>query len=113
MIRRPPRATLFPYTTLFRSGNEASIRHHGLSVPFDMDREDTELTLSLTAINVEGGSQRLTRQLALVRPELPETLFLHYDDQVIEMRRQADNPFLYATPEGNYPETFKIGRAHV
>src|SRR3712207_7093979 len=24
MIRRPPRSTLFPYTTLFRSGNGAS-----------------------------------------------------------------------------------------
>src|SRR5258708_17592750 len=24
MIRRPPRSTLFPYTTLFRSGNEAN-----------------------------------------------------------------------------------------
>src|SRR5438270_3776863 len=24
MIRRPPRSTLFPYTTLFRSGGEAS-----------------------------------------------------------------------------------------
>src|SRR5256885_6738860 len=24
MIRRPPRSTLFPYTTLFRSGNPAS-----------------------------------------------------------------------------------------
>src|SRR2546429_7083234 len=26
MIRRPPRSTLFPYTTLFRSGFEASAR---------------------------------------------------------------------------------------
>src|SRR5258705_6423144 len=26
MIRRPPRSTLFPYTTLFRSGDEYSIR---------------------------------------------------------------------------------------
>src|SRR3712207_7907420 len=25
MIRRPPRSTLFPYTTLFRSGNAASV----------------------------------------------------------------------------------------
>src|SRR5256885_16803146 len=25
MIRRPPRSTLFPYTTLFRSGEQASI----------------------------------------------------------------------------------------
>src|SRR5258708_23207893 len=24
MIRRPPRSTLFPYTTLFRSGNEGA-----------------------------------------------------------------------------------------
>src|SRR5471032_1538642 len=26
MIRRPPRSTLFPYTTLFRSGERASLR---------------------------------------------------------------------------------------
>src|SRR2546425_6673752 len=26
MIRRPPRSTLFPYTTLFRSFNQASVR---------------------------------------------------------------------------------------
>src|SRR5256885_3642955 len=25
MIRRPPRSTLFPYTTLFRSGNKLSL----------------------------------------------------------------------------------------
>src|SRR3712207_7074234 len=28
MIRRPPRATLFPYTTLFRSGREEMINYH-------------------------------------------------------------------------------------
>src|SRR5258707_3969586 len=27
MIRRPPRSTLFPYTTLFRSGGDAAGRH--------------------------------------------------------------------------------------
>src|SRR3712207_7018294 len=27
MIRRPPRSTLFPYTTLFRSGRQAALRH--------------------------------------------------------------------------------------
>src|SRR5256885_4369931 len=26
MIRRPPRSTLFPYTTLFRSGRELAVR---------------------------------------------------------------------------------------
>src|SRR3712207_7177178 len=29
MIRRPPRSTLFPYTTLFRSGGRQPQRHHG------------------------------------------------------------------------------------
>src|SRR3712207_8970409 len=29
MIRRPPRSTLFPYTTLFRSSENASSRHFG------------------------------------------------------------------------------------
>src|SRR2546430_12477858 len=37
MIRRPPRSTLFPYTTLFRSGMHAHflghfLDHHGLEV---------------------------------------------------------------------------------
>src|SRR5437870_6686299 len=30
MIRRPPRSTLFPYTTLFRSHRAAADRRHGL-----------------------------------------------------------------------------------
>src|SRR2546422_2374063 len=29
MIRRPPRSTLFPYTTLFRSGRERTARGFG------------------------------------------------------------------------------------
>src|SRR3712207_9057579 len=28
MIRRPPRSTLFPYTTLFRSGGARRVEHH-------------------------------------------------------------------------------------
>src|SRR5256886_7403112 len=28
MIRRPPRSTLFPYTTLFRSGGPAAVEEH-------------------------------------------------------------------------------------
>src|SRR3712207_7607097 len=31
MIRRPPRSTLFPYTTLFRSGVQSQCRYRGLS----------------------------------------------------------------------------------
>src|SRR5688572_32289000 len=38
MIRRPPRSTLFPYTTLFRSGDplrgrDRAAQHDGLALP--------------------------------------------------------------------------------
>src|SRR2546427_7025279 len=37
MIRRPPRSTLFPYTTLFRSGVE--IRHEALEMMLQARQE--------------------------------------------------------------------------
>src|SRR2546422_3632531 len=51
MIRRPPRSTLFPYTTLFRSIDRARCRprrittpgRHGMYVP---DRKSTRLNSS-------------------------------------------------------------------
>src|SRR2546430_3567600 len=35
MIRRPPRSTLFPYTTLFRSKNETPKTHNSIHKKFD------------------------------------------------------------------------------
>src|SRR2546422_5327212 len=32
MIRRPPRSTLFPYTTLFRSHHDRQVRRHAFQV---------------------------------------------------------------------------------
>src|SRR5437870_6705898 len=60
MIRRPPRSTLFPYTTLFRS--LCGMRFHGHvlaaihGVPFvgiaaDKDRKSTRLNSSHVAIS--------------------------------------------------------------
>src|ERR1039457_5747909 len=45
MIRRPPRSTLFPYTTLFRSlksCSDANTSHH--STPKEWDEEDRKST---------------------------------------------------------------------
>src|SRR5258708_13748840 len=50
MIRRPPRSTLFPYTTLFRSAFKKSIRGD--------DNQQNE-QLSHNRIVVEGGSAAL------------------------------------------------------
>ena len=39
MIRRPPRSTLFPYTTLFRSAPQSSLQHY-----LQYDSQDMEAT---------------------------------------------------------------------
>src|SRR5438034_3948137 len=38
MIRRPPRSTLFPYTTLFRTALDTGFSPYAAGVPFDSDR---------------------------------------------------------------------------
>src|SRR5437588_2988529 len=59
MIRRPPRSTLFPYTTLFRSTG-AGRRHHRTARhaddrrparPAPVDRKSTRLNSSHTVIS--------------------------------------------------------------
>src|SRR3712207_8012770 len=37
MIRRPPRSTLFPYTTLFRSLMQSSVMTYGILAPRPID----------------------------------------------------------------------------
>src|SRR2546430_16750630 len=39
MIRRPPRSTLFPYTTLFRSHRAHEKAHHAMQESVGLDRE--------------------------------------------------------------------------
>src|SRR6202034_4682546 len=56
MIRRPPRSTLFPYTTLFRSldaGNAEIARRHFEASPFAdrIDRKSTRLNSSHLVIS--------------------------------------------------------------
>src|SRR5215208_2747627 len=54
MIRRPPRSTLFPYTTLFRSRGRhrgAGPETHNLHPPRPQDRKSTRLNSSHVAIS--------------------------------------------------------------
>src|SRR3712207_7690416 len=50
MIRRPPRSTLFPYTTLFRSGTDqrtevGQVQHLGLELAVHVDALAAEVEL--------------------------------------------------------------------
>src|SRR2546426_5087228 len=46
MIRRPPRSTLFPYTTLFRS---VAVDAKGRALPFDPARTGLDLPVAAAA----------------------------------------------------------------
>src|SRR3989442_11123241 len=59
MIRRPPRSTLFPYTTLFRSVFLASIARGMLASRFPRGLEDVHSKLALLYIKVDRKSTRL------------------------------------------------------
>src|SRR2546429_5997329 len=55
MIRRPPRSTLFPYTTLFRSGTSRAVKA-------SLDRADEDpLERGLTAVRVDASDRKSTR----------------------------------------------------
>src|SRR3989337_3526716 len=55
MIRRPPRSTLFPYTTLFRSHDIARLKEQGIAAVFTpgtpADRKSTRLNSSHGSIS--------------------------------------------------------------
>src|SRR5258708_26387438 len=45
MIRRPPRSTLFPYTTLFRSKRYTRISHEGIDTESLVGRKSGECSI--------------------------------------------------------------------
>ena len=95
------------YTQSIRTkGNEAQIKDFGIYIPFETGLQDREVTLTATAINVEGATQTESRNIKILRPSIPETIYLHYAENVIPMKRQQDNPYEYTTEEGEYPMSF-------
>lgn len=88
------------------AGYTARIEDHGIYIPFYAGLEEGEATLSITAINVEGSEKKEVKTFTIKRPQLPETIYLHYEDNVVPMKRSDENPYEYVTESGNYPETF-------
>src|SRR3712207_6851505 len=69
MIRRPPRSTLFPYTTLFRSPLEG---HHPARSSAPVDLRDVEAGLRDQILAELGSRGGLTPQIELAGGPLPE-----------------------------------------
>src|SRR2546430_17240369 len=63
MIRRPPRSTLFPYTTLFRSrvNVDYHVERHGhyYSVPYALVHEVVDVRASVSIVEIFYRGQRV------------------------------------------------------
>src|SRR2546428_9327829 len=58
MIRRPPRSTLFPYTTLFRSIESHGLSHRPLA---DLELDEAAREIAISKLRLEerlGGTRR-------------------------------------------------------
>src|SRR5256885_5551834 len=62
MIRRPPRSTLFPYTTLFRSQRAAIAEDHHAERVADQDQLDARLGHQARAREIVRGQHRQDRK---------------------------------------------------
>src|SRR2546422_6355606 len=66
MIRRPPRSTLFPYTTLFRSSSGGASSESNLTWKWRCRRETTPKTAVLLLSRSEEHTSELQSRLHLV-----------------------------------------------
>src|SRR5215210_8039581 len=81
MIRRPPRSTLFPYTTLFRSDDESAVEQpaaarltHVRPVPPSSDRKSTRLNSSHRCISYAVFCLKKKNELSTCRERVDEQI---------------------------------------
>src|SRR5256885_2703708 len=75
MIRRPPRSTLFPYTTLFRSARPSAggwyLEEGHPMAPWRRDRKSTRLNSSHLVISYAVFCLKKKKQTSAVHPHRP------------------------------------------
>src|SRR5260370_9870382 len=90
MIRRPPRSTLFPYTTLFRSGADEPERGAGA----EQQRDDPGLLISelLDELDAAGGGQLLLDGIRSAHRQTPVTLDSRIPPSASKNQQPANTP---------------------
>src|SRR3712207_7253461 len=77
MIRRPPRSTLFPYTTLFRSEDRGRDRGRGVDDGEHRRRDD---------VRIAGAARRLVAEVHRVRLADGERVLLRSEEHTSELQ---------------------------
>src|ERR1039458_10823107 len=88
MIRRPPRSTLFPYTTLFRSTTDNyNNLSHWLLQQIGLDKKDI-LFNSTTGKLKSLGFRALAHLCVIIYPKITQSLSPLYDGQYHDYTRE-------------------------
>src|SRR3712207_7567794 len=81
MIRRPPRSTLFPYTTLFRSLEAEVALAQALLQPLELDVDDVAQLLAPELVEHHRLVEPVQELGAEVRPQLFHDRFLDRSEE--------------------------------
>src|SRR5690349_22223606 len=102
MIRRPPRSTLFPYTTLFRSSSRRKSLHHSVKLRSNSCRptirfqkfRGTEFCVLEASVALSGRSEEHTSELQSRRDLVCRLLLEKKKKKNIKIRRTYKTPNL-------------------
>lgn len=82
----------------YRTDGKEAFVSENLLIPFVANMpEGASITVSFTAINVNGASTEVEKTVSIVRPSLPDVLYLTIAGTAHEMFRSPENPDVYAT----------------
>src|SRR2546430_10781385 len=113
MIRRPPRSTLFPYTTLFRSS------HYEEPCPY-WKLEETKLVTDALDLDVAGGEQdwdlaTWERMIAMRAVDIvqPDVMYMGGISRTLRVAHMAAAAGMPCPPPSRHPPLGTPGPVHL
>ena len=84
------------------AGNEVKVED-SIDIPFGPNMASgSEIILSFEAINVNGDTKKEIKKVSVIRPQLPETLYMTIGESLIQLNQSLEDANLYVTEDGEY-----------
>ncbi len=87
-------------------GNTSELVGEKIGLPFLPNIPEGTAKVLFTLINVDGFESTVEKDIIIERPILPDELYLTVGENIIALTKDADNPMLYKSDEGEYNSVF-------